>query len=236
MSCLKIPLLLSSAVAVHVASTAPYNPSGNEIVHQTVNEWITMMDFKLGLPLSKALAWTVPLVEIAITVSHMIDPNTLPSVMQQAVCSLQNIQDMPVATPFLFGTALTVAGGFIRWWCFRTLGRLFTFKLSVRKGHQLVTSGPYAVVRHPSYMGGIIMSIGTVVLYGSSTSLLRRSGAINVPGMKLIVCAWVAWRMLALSSYVGRINQEDEVLKSIAGNEWQSWARAVRYKLLPGIY
>jgi protein-S-isoprenylcysteine O-methyltransferase Ste14 len=176
------------------------------------------------------------LAEIAITVSHMIDPNTLPSAMQQAVGSLRNIQDMPVATPFLFGTALTVAGGFIRWWCFRTLGRFFTFKLSVREEHQLVTSGPYAVVRHPSYMGGIIMSLGTMILYGSSTSLLRRSGVMNVPGMKPVVCAWLAWRMLALSSYVGRINQEDEVLKSIAGDEWHSWARVVRYKLLPGIY
>ena len=166
----------------------------------------------------------------------MIDPSTLPNVIQQTVGSLRKIPDMPITSPFLFGTALAIAGGFIRWWCFRTLGQFFTFKLSVRKGHRLVTRGPYGIVRHPSYMGGIVMSIGTVILYGSSTSLLRRSGVIYAPGVKAAVGVWMAWRTLALSSYVGRINQEDEILKSIAGDEWQGWAKAVRYKLLPGVY
>lgn len=80
------------------------------------------------------------------------------------------------------------------------------------------------------------MSIGTVILYGSSTALLRRSGVINIPGVKMVAFAWMAWRTLALSSYLGRINQEDKVLKSIAKDEWESWAKVVRYKLIPGIY
>jgi protein-S-isoprenylcysteine O-methyltransferase Ste14 len=166
----------------------------------------------------------------------MIDPNALPTVMQQTVGSLRKIQDMPITSAFLYGTALAVAGGSIRWWCFRTLGRFFTFKLSLRKGHHIITSGPYAVVRHPAYAGGAIMSIGTVILYGSSTALLRRSGVINIPGVKMVAFAWMAWRTLALSSYLGRINQEDKVLKSIAKDEWESWAKVVRYKLIPGIY
>ncbi|OJA19097.1 hypothetical protein AZE42_10047 [Rhizopogon vesiculosus] len=236
MSLLKIPLLLSSAIAAQVASTAPNKPSSNEIVHQTFIGWISMKDLKWGLPLTKANTWAICLGEIAITVAHMIDPDALPSVMQPAVGLLRQIEDMPITSPFLLGTALAVTGGFIRWWCFRTLGRFFTFKLSVRKGHKLVTSGPYAIVRHPSYMGGIILYIGRVICFTSSTALLRRSGFLNIPAMATIVWAWRVWRTLALFSYLGRINQEDEVLKSLAGEEWENWAKVVRYKLLPGVY
>jgi hypothetical protein len=55
MTLLKIPLILSSAIVVHVANTAPHNPSSNEVVHQTFNEWISMKDLKWGLPISKVL-------------------------------------------------------------------------------------------------------------------------------------------------------------------------------------
>ncbi|KAG2126910.1 hypothetical protein DEU56DRAFT_959007, partial [Suillus clintonianus] len=71
----------------------------------------------------------------------------------------------------------------IRLWCFRTLGRFFTFELGVRKGHKLVTTGPYAVVRHQSYAGAALLSIGLFILHGSWSSLIRRSGVLNIPGL-----------------------------------------------------
>lgn len=80
------------------------------------------------------------------------------------------------------------------------------------------------------------MSIGVATLHGSPTSLLRRSGVLNIPGVKTVAWAWLVWKILSVSSHVGRINQEEEVLKSMAGDEWQRWARVVRYKLIPGIY
>ena len=59
-----------------------------------------------------------------------------------------------------------------RWMCFAFLGRRFTFKL---KTHQkginalsLVTDGPYAWVRHPSYSGLILVFIGLVLDRGSN--------------------------------------------------------------------
>ncbi|KAF9238462.1 hypothetical protein BU15DRAFT_62440 [Melanogaster broomeanus] len=50
---------------------------------------------------------------------------------------------------FLAGSILNIAGGLLRIHCYRVLGRMFTFELSIRKDHKLVTSGPYSVVRHP---------------------------------------------------------------------------------------
>ncbi|KAI1308718.1 hypothetical protein EDD11_004259 [Mortierella claussenii] len=49
-----------------------------------------------------------------------------------------------------------VLGYALRKWSFTTLDRFFTFQLKIRPGHQLITSGPYRYLRHPSYTGGII--------------------------------------------------------------------------------
>ncbi|KAG0696461.1 Isoprenylcysteine carboxyl methyltransferase family-domain-containing protein [Suillus ampliporus] len=246
MSLLKVPLFLSSAIAVHVACTPPNAPLSNDVVHKTLNEWIIAKHVKYWFPITKvsscrtvpqAFCWTVALTEVAITASHLTDPNgTLPSVMQDAVGQFRMTQDMPITSPFLFGTALVVAGGVIRWWCFRTLGRFFTFNLSVRTGHQLVTTGPYAVVRHPSYTGTFMQSIGLLILHGSQTSLIRRSGVLNIFGLKMFVVALLAGRTIAMVSLVRKIREEEEVVKSFSGDEWETWAKVVKYWLIPGIY
>ncbi|OAX34700.1 ICMT-domain-containing protein, partial [Rhizopogon vinicolor AM-OR11-026] len=62
--------------------------------------------------------------------------------------------DFTASTPALIaGCCMCVIGAAVRSHCYRTLGRLFTFELSIRQDHKLVTSGPYSIVRHPSYTG-----------------------------------------------------------------------------------
>jgi protein-S-isoprenylcysteine O-methyltransferase Ste14 len=164
--------------------------------------------------------------------------NTLPSSIPHVVDPLLGrIQDTPITPSFLFGSTLTVAGGLIRWWCFCTLGQLFTFELSVRKGHKLVTTGPYAVIRHPSYTGILMQFIGLLILYGSRTSWLRDSGVLEtIPGLKIFVLVWLAESSLLVVSMPRRISQEEEVVKSHFGDEWKMWAKQVKYRLIPGIY
>ncbi|KAG2138052.1 uncharacterized protein EDB93DRAFT_1090832 [Suillus bovinus] len=237
MSLLKIPLILSSAVAVHVALTPPHAPPKNEVVHDNFNEWVIIQHVKYGLPISKIVYWGVSLAEIALAVSRMADPKTLPSVIQNTIGPfLPRIQDVPITRPFILGTALVATAGYLRWSCFRTLGKFFTFELTARKGHQLVTNGPYSVVRHPSYSAAILQYIGIVVLHGSATSWLRQSGVLSLPGVKPVLLAWILERTITVTSLVRRINQEEEVVKSMFGDEWQRWANTVRYRLIPGIY
>lgn len=52
---------------------------------------------------------------------------------------------------FLIGTLLVISRGLLRWSCYRYLGKMFTYEVPVQEKHYLVTSGPYSVVRHPSY-------------------------------------------------------------------------------------
>lgn len=65
-----------------------------------------------------------------------------------------------ITPAFLGGAMLVIAGALIRIACFKYLGRHFTFELSLRDKHMLITDGPYAIVRHPSYTGNTMMVIG----------------------------------------------------------------------------
>jgi protein-S-isoprenylcysteine O-methyltransferase Ste14 len=69
---------------------------------------------------------------------------------------------------FLLGTFLTGLGGYIRYSCYRELGRLFTFEMSIRKDHKLVTSGPYSIVRHPGYTGAVLTVVGIICWHACS--------------------------------------------------------------------
>ena len=72
-----------------------------------------------------------------------------------------------VSRLFFVGTLMTILGGLIRYTCYRALGRMFTFEMSIRRNHKLITSGPYAIVRHPSYVGSILVIGGMMLIHGS---------------------------------------------------------------------
>ncbi|CEH18344.1 hypothetical protein CBOM_04753 [Ceraceosorus bombacis] len=62
--------------------------------------------------------------------------------------------------------ALVAAGGAGRLWCYQTLGKSFTFDLAVQSGQKVITTGPYAFVRHPSYTAILVAVLGASFLHG----------------------------------------------------------------------
>ncbi|THU94588.1 hypothetical protein K435DRAFT_779340 [Dendrothele bispora CBS 962.96] len=63
----------------------------------------------------------------------------------------------------ILGATMTLMGGLIRRASYKAMKELFTFQLSIRKEHRLVTSGPYAYVRHPSYTGALLAGSGAIL-------------------------------------------------------------------------
>jgi protein-S-isoprenylcysteine O-methyltransferase Ste14 len=53
-----------------------------------------------------------------------------------------------------------IAGTVIRLWAVRALGPWFSREVQVTGNQQIVTSGPYHWVRHPSYTGALLFSLG----------------------------------------------------------------------------
>ena len=139
---------------------------------------------------------------------------------------------------FIFGWICAISGAYIRRSCYQTLGRMFTFELSLRKNHQLVTSGPYSVVRHPSYIGGALALFGALACYTSPGSWFIECSGLFLPswaGSVVFLCWFIAgstgWLVIS-----PRVKKEDAMLKKEFGLQWDAWAADVPYRLIPGVY
>ena len=58
------------------------------------------------------------------------------------------------------GAAVAVSGMALRVWSVATLGRYFTYVVKVSDDQTVVQTGPYRLLRHPSYAGALLMAIG----------------------------------------------------------------------------
>ena len=72
---------------------------------------------------------------------------------------------------FVVGLLLMFFGSVLRRYCWRTLGEYFTGDVSVKPDQPIISSGPYRLVRHPSYTAGMMMYIGIGFALGSWFSL-----------------------------------------------------------------
>jgi protein-S-isoprenylcysteine O-methyltransferase Ste14 len=64
---------------------------------------------------------------------------------------------------FWIGAAVTVAGLLFAVWARRYLGRNWSSSVTIKQGHELITTGPYALVRHPIYTGILTGFLGTAI-------------------------------------------------------------------------
>jgi protein-S-isoprenylcysteine O-methyltransferase Ste14 len=113
------------------------------------------------------------------------------------------------------GVVLYVAGGALRIWPVFVLGRRFSGLVAIQPGRELVTDGPYRFIRHPSYLGMIILMLGWALAF--------RSG----PG--LIVAA------LILPPLLARIRSEEALLQTQFGAQYDAYCKRTS-RLIPGIY
>jgi protein-S-isoprenylcysteine O-methyltransferase Ste14 len=63
-----------------------------------------------------------------------------------------------------FGAVLGVAAALFVHWTLEVLGQNLTDTVVVRSGHTLVTTGPYRWVRHPYYLGFLLLVVATFLL------------------------------------------------------------------------
>lgn len=138
-----------------------------------------------------------------------------------------------ITTPFLIGSALIIAGANIRFRCFKTMGERFTFAMALRDSHKLCTSGPYSIVRHPGYTGGLMNTIGAILTLMCSGSWWFGGGYSTPIGMVLGVICFIVGVYGALAFTRGK--KEDEFLKREFGTQWDDWAKNVPYRYIPGI-
>jgi protein-S-isoprenylcysteine O-methyltransferase Ste14 len=62
------------------------------------------------------------------------------------------------------GAAVTIAGLLFAVWAREHLGSNWSRSVTIKQGHELITSGPYAVVRHPIYTGILTGLLGMAIV------------------------------------------------------------------------
>ena len=70
------------------------------------------------------------------------------------------------------GVGLCIAGLAFCIWARFTLGRNWSGVVTLKGGHELITSGPYALVRHPIYTGLLTMFVATVIVLGHFAGII----------------------------------------------------------------
>jgi protein-S-isoprenylcysteine O-methyltransferase Ste14 len=65
--------------------------------------------------------------------------------------------------PFWIGAAVTVGGLLFAVWARQYLGRNWSHAVTIKLGHELITTGPYALIRHPIYTGMLTGFLGTAI-------------------------------------------------------------------------
>jgi protein-S-isoprenylcysteine O-methyltransferase Ste14 len=122
----------------------------------------------------------------------------------------------PVWIPLMAaGVIIEAMGAGIALWGRHALGRNWSGRIAINKGHVLIRSGPYKVVRHPIYTGLLIMSIGAALVTGER---------LAVVGLMVVFFAY--WRKVRL---------EETKLSLAFGPEYEVYRRET-WGLLPGVF
>jgi protein-S-isoprenylcysteine O-methyltransferase Ste14 len=135
------------------------------------------------------------------------------------------------------GLTLMILGTWIRLMSYRHLGPFFRFEVSIQKGHELIVSGPYSVVRHPSYTGMMLVLGGLFPWHLSEGSWIMESGLWNtLLGKSLVVIYFIVFNIIGFKFLLARMPTEDIALRNQFGTKWDDWAKSVPYSIFPGIY
>ncbi len=184
------PARAGAVVATLVFSVAAMFTSGNLSSgrrEDTTNRWIFLPFLVLGIVLAWLPAYT--------------DRRDIGAVDGDAVR--------------YFGLALYVVGCILRVGPVFELGRRFSGLVAIQEGHELETSGFYRVIRHPSYLGLLLLLVGWALVFRSAIGVLVS--------------------LLLIPPLVARMNSEEALLESEFGERYADYRRRT-WRMLPFLY
>lgn len=118
--------------------------------------------------------------------------------------------------PVAIGLPLLLAGIGLRVAAILVLGRLFKFAVVIQPDHRVIQWGPYRLLRHPSYAGGLVALLGAGIMLDNWLSV-------------------VALVMIPLLGVLLRIRVEEAMLDAALGGDYGEY-KARTYRLIPWVW
>ncbi len=106
--------------------------------------------------------------------------------------------------PFWLGAAVTIAGLLFAVWAREYLGSNWSRSVTIKQGHELITTGPYAAVRHPIYTGILAGFLGMAIAIS------------QVRGFIVLVLTFLAFWM--------KLRMEERWMRSQFGEAYATYA------------
>ena len=213
-------LLLAFAGAAHLIRLCNRTPHKPQTTHN--------QDRLFSVPIVKEHgAKFLELLFVAPCIHHIILTATKPS-EPSMICPNPSQLDSKYftwSTYTVVSLTIIYASATLRLLAFRTLGKNFTFQLA--KPDQLITSGVYGYVQHPSYGPLFVLICATIMQF-----LPFDAGQGCFLPME-IVDLWPVWRwqflgiamlILGVGIFV-RVRDEEAMLKETFGKQWVDWHR-----------
>ena len=116
----------------------------------------------------------------------------------------------------MLGFALLIIGMVGLTWA-ESVNKFFepTVRIQTDRGHKVIDTGPYAIIRHPGYVSGFLLFLGMPLALGSLWALIPA----------VLMCLLLVLRTI----------WEDQTLREeLAG--YEEYAQRVRYRLIPGVW
>ncbi len=178
------------------------------IIAGSILIWLTQPVFSMAETQEKKSSdkWSVLIIIIMSFVSVMV-PIT--------IWAYSNVDKNSFTLLTLIGIFFIFSGILLRAWSVRSLGIYFTPTVQIQKEHKLITTGPYKLIRHPSYSGAFLaITSGALVL----DTLIGYAIAITA----MTIC------------YIIRIQLEEKEMLSHFGNQYLQYSKKTK-KLIPFI-
>jgi protein-S-isoprenylcysteine O-methyltransferase len=143
---------------------------------------------------------------------------TIVLAMTAGIVASARLSGAAIASPFpvWIGGALFALGLVLRWYSIVYLGRFFTVNVAIHSGHEIIDTGPYARVRHPSYAGALLAFLGLALCMANWVALL-------------VVMLPILW------AFSRRMSTEETALSNALGSPYINYMRRTK-RLAPFIY
>jgi protein-S-isoprenylcysteine O-methyltransferase Ste14 len=115
---------------------------------------------------------------------------------------------------FVSGAFMMIAGLSFAAWARVHLGEYWSGNVTLKAGHRLIRTGPYAIVRHPIYTGLLLALLGTAVAVDEVRGILAV--------------------LIAIEAHARKLRLEERWLTEEFGGEYERYRREVK-ALVPGI-
>lgn len=159
-------------------------------------------------PAAERRAYMVPMV------TGIIVSTGFPRIFGPPVDIMGKLLWAPNPAMFIASAAFSVLGLALALWARNALGRNWSYQVTLKADHELVTAGPYASIRHPIYTAVILLFMGIMLLVPS-------------------ICAVIGTGLVVWSCWVKLRQEEKLMLKQFPDSYPTYMARTKR--LVPGL-